>query len=111
MEEILSRLIKSHVAMEKIQPFFYPRNFPVISHLLYADDIVIFSNSGKASMRAIMKDNEAWLGQIVNKAKSSVIFSNKIKLARHRVLLHLTGFIEGKLPSITWGFLLFMGDC
>lgn len=54
VEKILSRLLKAKVEEKKIGSFLQPRGTPLISHMLYADDIVVFANGSKESVRAIM---------------------------------------------------------
>lgn len=61
----------------KIILFYHPRGTPIISHLLYANDMVLFFNGGKASLRAIfdvLKVYEEWSGQVVSKRKLSIFF-------------------------------------
>lgn len=63
--------------LRKIVLFYHPRGIPILSHLLYADDVVFFSNGSKASLRSIinvLKVYEEWSGQVVNKKKSSIFF-------------------------------------
>ncbi|XP_035540253.1 uncharacterized protein LOC118344233 [Juglans regia] len=100
VEEILYRMIKKAFLDGKILPFYHLRGTPIVSHLLYADDIVIFANGNKASMKSISKILELyedWSGQIVSKAKSSFIFSKRISLHRRRSTLSITGFVKGTL--------------
>ncbi|XP_042483605.1 uncharacterized protein LOC122063975 [Macadamia integrifolia] len=44
-EEVLSRGIKSLIHMNKLKPLQGPRGVPTRSHILFADDIFIFSNA------------------------------------------------------------------
>ncbi|XP_042978817.1 uncharacterized protein LOC122309401 [Carya illinoinensis] len=86
---------------KKIGTFPIPRQAPLISHLLYADDIVIFANGGSFSVRKISKSlqlYERWSGQKVSSSKSSIIFSNHIAINQRQRLLRILGFVEGKLP-------------
>ncbi|XP_035546530.1 uncharacterized protein LOC118348600 [Juglans regia] len=100
VEEILSRLLKKKFHEGKIVVFSQPKDSSLVSHLLYADDIVI-SNGNKASLRSISQTPElyeSWSGQRVSKEKSSIIFSKHIPISRRRSVLRLTGFTEGTLP-------------
>ncbi|XP_042950164.1 uncharacterized protein LOC122282278 [Carya illinoinensis] len=68
VEETLSRLLKHNFAIGKIVSFSHPRGTPLISHLLYADDIVVFSNGGRSSLKAIRDVfalYEDWSGQML----------------------------------------------
>ncbi|XP_042984734.1 uncharacterized protein LOC122313615 [Carya illinoinensis] len=100
-EEIFSRLLKKSFQERRIIPFQHPRGAPIISHLLYANDIVIFANGDKKSIRAIsevLTIYENWSGQRVNKEKSSIIFSKIVPRSRRRNILSILGFSEGLLP-------------
>lgn len=69
------------------------------SHLLYADDIIVFINRECHSMKHLLKIidlYERWFGQIVNMAKSAILFWSKINGAQRRGLLQLTSFVEGQ---------------
>ncbi|XP_042973032.1 uncharacterized protein LOC122304830 [Carya illinoinensis] len=101
VEEILSKLLKAKFEEKKIGVFVQPRGTPLISHLLYANDIVIFANGSKASARAIMRvlsTYEQWLSQNVSKGKSSITFSRHITRPRRRSIQRITRFVEGKTP-------------
>ncbi|XP_042969986.1 uncharacterized protein LOC122302667 [Carya illinoinensis] len=100
-EEILSRLLKKSFQEMRIIPFQHPRGAPIISHLLYADDIVIFANVDKKLIWAIsevLTIYESWSGKRVNKEKSSIIFSKIVPRSRRRNSLSISGFSEGLLP-------------
>ncbi|KAJ0086550.1 hypothetical protein Patl1_07518 [Pistacia atlantica] len=74
---------------------------PLVSHLLYADDLLVFVNGGKRSVQRllnILEVYEKWSGQLINREKSAVYFSKSITLARRRMLMRTTGFVEGKFP-------------
>lgn len=51
MKEVLARLLKQQFACEKIGVFSHPRGAPLVSHLLYTDDVVIFANCVKSSIQ------------------------------------------------------------
>lgn len=92
--------------LDKIALFYHPRGSPIISHMLYADDIVLFSNGGKVTLRTIMnvlKSYEDWSGQVVNKSKSSIFFPKHITLSRRYRLLRIIGFTEGCFPFLYLG--------
>ncbi|XP_042983381.1 uncharacterized protein LOC122312796 [Carya illinoinensis] len=101
MEEVLSKMIKGKVAEKKIQLFSHPVNSPVVSHLLYADDIVLFTNASKGTIRCLMnvfKQYERWTGQKVNYEKSAIYYSKKISNQRINDIRRVTGFVQCEFP-------------
>ncbi|XP_042946095.1 uncharacterized protein LOC122279481 [Carya illinoinensis] len=68
---------------------------------MYADDIFIFANGGKRTMKGLMEalyKYEAWTGQVLNKEKSPIFFSKRILVPRKHSLLYFTGFTDGSFP-------------
>lgn len=101
VEEILSRVLDKNYREGLVRAFSHPQGVPIISHLLYADDIVIFSNGSKSSLKVIsnyLALYERWSRQKVSKEKSSLIFSKHISYARRRQLLRLIGFSKAVFP-------------
>ncbi|KAJ0088691.1 hypothetical protein Patl1_32423 [Pistacia atlantica] len=65
------------------------------------DFFSVFVNGGKRSVQRllnILEVYEKWSGQLINKEKLAVYFSKSITLARRRILMRTTGFVEGKFP-------------
>ncbi|KAK2639698.1 hypothetical protein Ddye_027493 [Dipteronia dyeriana] len=65
------------------------------------DDILIFTNGGKRSIKYLvnaLETYEKWSGQKISKAKSTLFPSKYISLAREYGLLRITSYIEGKFP-------------
>lgn len=44
MEEVLSRLLKEAFEDGHIGTFYHPRGAPLILHLLYMNDLLVFAN-------------------------------------------------------------------
>ncbi|XP_042964739.1 uncharacterized protein LOC122298962 [Carya illinoinensis] len=112
MQETLSRLLKNAFQNGKIVRFSQARGTPLISHLMYADDIIIFANGGKKSMRGLMEVlnlYETWTGQILNKNKSAILFSKKISDPRKSSIIRMIGFSEGSFPFNYLGVPIVMG--
>ncbi|KAF5462658.1 hypothetical protein F2P56_018646, partial [Juglans regia] len=100
MEEVLSRLLRSNFQDGRICKFSHPIGAPLVSHLLYADDILIFTNGGKRSINNLLHTldtYERWSGQKISRDKSALFLSKLISNLRKRSLLSLTGFKEGPL--------------
>lgn len=75
MQEMLSLILKHFFETGKIGHFTHTRNTPLISHLMYVDDIVIFANGGMRAVRSLMKVfnlYETWMDQVLNKNKSVI---------------------------------------
>jgi len=54
------------------------RGGPLVSHLLYADDIFIFAGTSIPNVKkvtSILEDYCSWTGQKVNRSKSAILFS------------------------------------
>ncbi|XP_035540358.1 uncharacterized protein LOC118344262 [Juglans regia] len=103
MEEVLSRLLRSNFQDGRIGKFSHPIGAPLVSHLLYADDILIFTNGGKRSITNLLHTldtYERWSGQKINRDKSALFLSKLISNLRKRSLLSLTGFKEA---NFFWG--------
>ncbi|WP_266100595.1 hypothetical protein, partial [Klebsiella pneumoniae] len=70
-------MLKQKFTSGNVAPFSHPRGTPLVSHFLYDDDIVLFSNGGKSllqTIRDVFALNEEWFGQVVSKEKSSIFF-------------------------------------
>lgn len=77
-EEALSRGLFTLFHSYSIKAFATSGNGPIISHLLYADDTIIFTNGTKSSLNKLMtflSSYEAASGQLINKEKSCYILS------------------------------------
>lgn len=81
MEEVLSKLLKQQFERGKIGRFSHPRIVPIISHLLYMNDLLILS------IRMLIKTLESyenWSNQIISKKKSTFYPSKKITIEKKR---------------------------
>ncbi|XP_073046265.1 uncharacterized protein [Primulina eburnea] len=73
----------------------------LISHLAYADDVIIFASGGSRGMQRLvdfLHHYENCSGQRVNAAKSSLILPPRCSGRLRSRLLRITGFAEGHLP-------------
>ncbi|XP_073315708.1 uncharacterized protein [Primulina huaijiensis] len=85
----------------------------LISHLAYADDIIIFANGGSRGMQRLLDflhHYENCSGQLVNAVKSSMILPPQCSERLRSRLLRITGFAEGHLPIKYLGVPLFRGN-
>lgn len=78
IEEIFSRIIKAKVEMGKIGLFSHPTGAPVVSHLFYVNNMMIFANATKGTVQEFMGVlglYERWSGQKKSLEKSTLYFS------------------------------------
>ncbi|KAK9941648.1 hypothetical protein M0R45_007349 [Rubus argutus] len=110
-EEVLSRGISRLVARGKICKIAAPKKVNPPSHVLFADDVMIFMQGDTSSLRALNRFLHAYAqnsGQAVNKAKSSV-FLGKFTRTRETIIQHVLGIREGHLPFTYLGVPIFLG--
>lgn len=54
MEEVLTRLLKKNFATSWIGTFSHPVRDPLVLHLLCVDDLLIFANGRKKSIKSLV---------------------------------------------------------
>ncbi|KAK9279788.1 hypothetical protein L1049_013470 [Liquidambar formosana] len=111
VEEVLSRRLTKLVEQGIIKPISSPRGVPTPTHLLYADDILIFCKGTSSCLGALMKFLEVYgeaSGQLINKSKCRVFIGNGA-LHRHSSMTLCLGFIEGSAPFLYLGVPIFKG--
>ncbi|XP_009119509.1 uncharacterized protein LOC103844475 [Brassica rapa] len=98
--EVLSKLLEKAVDLGHIRlhaSCFTPR----ITHLLFADDLLVFSDGSRHSIsgvKAVMTGFKEWSGLDMNAAKSEIFFGgfSDIETA---VISDITGFKVGTFPT------------
>lgn len=81
--EVLSGMCKKTEREGRLQGVRVARGSPRVSHLLFADDTMIFclaSSTSCENLRLILKEYERASGQMINTTKSSITFSSKTPL-------------------------------
>ena len=84
----------------------------MISHLLYADDTIIFTNGSKTSLINLMdflRKYQDCSCQKINFGKSSFYVSYKISANRLHMIQHYTGFSRGSLSFKYLGCPIYKG--
>lgn len=87
-----------------VQGISIGRSSPAISHLLYADDLVLVGRATKRSagaMRDCLEKCCSWSGQKVNQEKSSVMFSPNTHRDSKRKIKSLWG-LKGLKGNLTY---------
>lgn len=100
-EEALSRGLCRLFASNKLMLYNSPRSCPRVSHLLFADDILFFTNGNKLSLRvllAFLSSYERASGQLVNRLKSSFTCHPSVTEGRKQLIKMCTGFGEKRFP-------------
>ncbi|XP_016492209.2 uncharacterized protein LOC107811732 [Nicotiana tabacum] len=85
---------------------------PVVSHLAYADDIVIFTAGNTRSIKLVMKEvrkYEAISGQMVKQDKSFFLTDPKVSPSRINRIRTTTGFLNKEFPFTYLGCPIFVG--
>ncbi|KAL0443754.1 UNVERIFIED_CONTAM: putative mitochondrial protein [Sesamum latifolium] len=73
------------------------RNGPKVTHLLFADDMLIFCDANRASLeliRGLLAKFESGSGLQVNYQKSAVVFSRNVPLQTQEELANLLGVVR-----------------
>lgn len=89
-------MLKLAYDLGKINPYTMGGG-SMVSHLLYEDDLLIFSDGDKRSVRNLLHVINTYvniLEQLVSSAKSMIFFSKHISLAKRDGLLNLSSFSE-----------------
>jgi hypothetical protein len=93
--EILSRLIFREENLGLLKGIKMARLCPPITHLLFADDVMIFARAKACEAEVILKclnTYSAWSGQHINVSKSAIFFSRNCNLSTKNdvnTILHL----------------------
>ncbi|CAM8911543.1 unnamed protein product [Rhodiola kirilowii] len=110
--EYFSRLYNTSVQNSTIKSYIVASIIPPMHHLLYADDLLLFSSGRKDSVRKlldIIKYFCAMSGQMLNPDKSVPFFAKSISDCRRKDLLKLTSFKNGTFQTNYLGAPLFPG--
>lgn len=100
-EEVLSRGLSWILQEGKVQHYHLGRGVLPISHLLFADDTVIFLNGSRRSvvnLMNFMQSYELASGQKVSKGKSSRYVSPNLPVTS--LIMHNTGMLIKAFPFI-----------
>ncbi|KAL9685919.1 hypothetical protein QQ045_023373 [Rhodiola kirilowii] len=110
--EYFSQSLNQTMLSRKIQAYRTKGCKLTFHHLLYADDMLVFSNGHKNSIRRLQRVINGFCdasGQMLNPDKSKVYFSSHINEERRKALLEITKFSEGNFPVNYLGAPLFAG--
>nr|POE84817.1 putative ribonuclease h protein [Quercus suber] len=83
---------------------------PTLTHVMYADDIVLFSKATRHDARTLSNCLEKycdWSGQSINRAKSGIFFSKHTLVENRRAIKHQFGMKKLKKDAIYLGAPMF----
>ncbi|KAL9658975.1 hypothetical protein QQ045_028251 [Rhodiola kirilowii] len=105
--ESLSCLLHKRINAGMIQPYFVSTNALQVHHLLYADDLLIFSNGSNRSidnMMSLLNSFCSWTDQAINKEKSNIFLPSNMTVTG-RVLCEYFQDLEDKIHTRISGWL------
>jgi hypothetical protein len=111
--EVLSRLLFKEEVAGNLKGLKIARNCPAISHLLYADDLLIFGKASCAEASCISSCFEKytrWSGQSINANKSSIHFSKNTSPGTIRNILPILPFTHNPAKSVYLGLPILYGN-
>ncbi|XP_071918896.1 uncharacterized protein [Coffea arabica] len=112
--EVLSRGLNNLIMQSGFVGFKVPYGCPSITHLAFADDVLIFANGSSFSLKAIMQVLKAYQRcsrQLINVQKSYYLVHPSMPLARRRQIERITRFAWHSFPIRYLGFPLYFGRC
>lgn len=93
----LTHLIAEEVENGQWIPLKAGRSGPPVSHLMFADDLLLFGKATESQMNSVVNTLNRFSdisGQMVSLEKTSILFSKNVDTATRRRLVHLSGFKE-----------------
>jgi len=110
-EEVLSRALSMAAADGRIAPMTYCCGVSFPTHILYANDAMIFCTGTKRNIRWLLNIFQRYSevsGQIINNAKSH-FYTGAMSATRVHMISALLGFNVGTVPFIYLGCPIFQG--
>lgn len=93
----LSHLISKAVDVGEWKSPTSGKNGPAISHLMFADDLILFGQANESQMRRVLNILQEFCslsGQQVSQPKTSIPISRNVPLETRRVSTNISGFKE-----------------
>ena len=110
--EVLSRALNALVTQWRFTPFKLPPHCPIVSYLAYDDDVIIFSNGMRSSLKLIKRVLEEYSvasGQWINPQKSCFLTHPRFPSQRAALIGQVLGFPKRAFPILYLGCLLYVG--
>ncbi|XP_031100721.1 uncharacterized protein LOC116004702 [Ipomoea triloba] len=112
VSEALSRSLILKMGTGMISPYSTRVQCPTISHLAFADDIIIFINGSSNSLKALtesLRQYQAGSGQLINYNKSFFVTSKHCSAQRTATMSRILGMQRSIMPFRYLGVNLFHG--
>ncbi|XP_027158099.1 uncharacterized protein LOC113759728 [Coffea eugenioides] len=110
--EVLSRVLNNLIVQAGFQGFKVSCGCPPVTHLAFADNMLIFANGSARALQNIIRVLDLYQkssGQLVNGQKSGYVVHPSVSVARQRVIERITGFPRQQAPFRYLGFPLHFG--
>ena len=110
--EVLSWGLNDLLINKKTVAFSRPSHCPAISHIAFADDMIIFTIGSKQSLQLLMNflsQYESDSGQLISKEKSCFVVGNNATNDRCQIIAEVTGYMRKTLPIKYLGCVLYSG--
>lgn len=111
--EILSRVLSKEEEQDRLHGIKAARNIPAISHLMYADDLLIMCQVDSleaAVVNECLNKFCSWSGQALNMEKSSIFFSKTTKHQDKKLIREVLSFKDMGSKAIYLGNSLVFGN-
>ncbi|XP_039682998.1 uncharacterized protein [Medicago truncatula] len=111
VEEVLSRAISISSTRGRLTNISYCRGSFIPTHVLYADDIMIFCTGLKSNIRELLRIFQRYSkvsGQVINNAKNR-FYTGAMSGTRTHMIASLLGFSVGTVPFQYLGCTIFQG--
>ena len=104
-QDVLSRMLDREILAGRLSGVKASRTNPAVTHIMYADDIVVFSKANSREATILTEWLEkycSWSGQLINRNKSGVFFS---KHTKKPIIWDLLCFLQEPKQRISISFL------
>ncbi|KAK9990862.1 hypothetical protein SO802_025847 [Lithocarpus litseifolius] len=105
-QEVLSRLLEKELMNKNFSGIKASQRGPTITHVMYADDIVLFSKAGIKDAHCLVRVLNKycrWSGQRINFNKSGVFFSRHTQLQHRRSIKSILNIKNLKKDAVYLG--------
>ncbi|XP_027096008.1 uncharacterized protein [Coffea arabica] len=110
--EVLSRALNTVATERQFVPFKVPPRCPVVTHLAYADDVIIFSSGARSSLtliKRVLEEYSMTSGQPINSQKSCFLTHPRFLAPKAAMIGQVLGFQRQAFPVRYLGCSLYMG--